>query len=156
MNEELYLRNATIKDAKLLYDCKNDAITIENSFIKKKVTWEEHIKWLSEKLIYNNKCKILIAFTKYNYEIGQIRFDKIHKKVLIDYCVSKQYRGKGYGKKILKLGCEKILAEWKDINILIGKVKTTNLASISIFEKLGFKRKNLKNYIMFYYKINKK
>jgi RimJ/RimL family protein N-acetyltransferase len=52
----------------------------------------------------------------------------------IDYTISEQYRGKGFGNKIINL----LQVKSGNINLL-ARVKNNNIPSIKIFTKNGFK-----------------
>ncbi len=75
--------------------------------------------------------------------IGTIHLDYNEEKrtYLISYNIGSQFRGKGYGTKILSLVEREARKERKqgiDAISLIGEVKKDNCASIRCFEKNGY------------------
>jgi len=130
------LREATIDDARQLFEWANDPIMRANSFSQKNIDWDEHINWLDKRLSSDNS-KIFIAMIK-DENIGQIRFDKNCNDVLIDFFIDNKFRGKRLGTQMLFSGCEKVLESWKNVGNIIGEVKQNNLASCKVFTKAGF------------------
>ena len=149
------LRKANIKDAELLFNWVNEKEVRENSFKTNTIEWEDHIKYL-ENIVKKSSVFIFIAEIK-NNPVGQIRFEKKHSNYLIDYSVDRNYRGQGIGKKILIEGTSLIEStDYYPITFL-AKVKSKNIASKIIFEKLGFNKKAIMNStILFELKITKK
>lgn len=122
---------ATIKEAELLFEWVNDKEVRQNSFNSKDISWEEHKKWFKKKLDDKN-CKIFI-FYENDIPIGQMRLDKINTDWFIDYSISHEFRGKGYGAKMVNSVKDSIKE-----SPLIAKVKSGNKASSKTFEKCGF------------------
>ena len=83
-----------------------------------------------------NKKSTLYVFKNREAAIGQVRFDKQNKIVMISYSISKKFRGRGLGKKMLAMAIKKYKSGKKII--LIGEVKPKNLSSIKIFRSMGF------------------
>ena len=131
------LRKATIDDAKLLFDWTNDDKVRRTAVIKKKIEWDEHVNWLTYKL-QSNQSYIYILTNENNENIGVIRFDKNNNVFIISYSIDKLHRKKGMGYLMLQLGLKKILENEFQCKFL-ASVQTDNIASIKIFEKLGFR-----------------
>ena len=134
MNE---LRRATIHDAKLLFEWANDDEVRATAIVKKKIEWDEHIAWLTNKL-QSDLSHIYILTDDENENVGVIRFDKDGDTFVISYSVDKRHRGKGVGSLILQMGIEKI-SENEPQCKFEASVQADNIASNRIFEKLGFK-----------------
>ena len=73
--------------------------------------------------------------------VGQIRFNIFNKQAFIDYSLDKIVRERKWGKKIIDLGIKNL--NLSKINAINAKVKKNNLKSMSIFNNLGFEKKNL-------------
>ena len=146
INFQLEVVDANLEHAQLLFDWANEQTVRNNSLNNEPIKWENHLKWLS-KNIESEKNKIFIFFNN-GKPIGQVRLDLIGDQWLIDYSVDKDYRGKGIGSKIIK--------KTIDLNSdkkLKAEVKKLNIASLKVFEKLGFKMKanNEKEILEFYF-----
>lgn len=141
--EDLRLRKAKLKDAKKLFEWRNEEETRKNSFSSKPVCWEDHLKWLEKKLSDEN-CYFYILEDGVK-EIGTIRLDVDPETCLaeISYNIESSCRGKGYGKKLLFLAEQKIKEQNKAdlvrIETLGGNVKPENKASAKCFLENGYK-----------------
>lgn len=70
---EIVLRRASMEDAELLFQWKNDKTTIENSISKRGVTMEEHLRWLEG--IVDNPTRQLFILEVDGMAAGQLRLD---------------------------------------------------------------------------------
>lgn len=136
MNEQLTFRKATMKDAKILFDWRNDPMARENSISTQKVIWEEHADWLSKKL-KDSQSQIFILLKNNVQPVGQVRFDIFDKVGTVSISVASSLRGLGYGKEGLKILSEYVLS-LKIAKILKAYIKKTNTASLGIFLYAGF------------------
>lgn len=117
------LREATMEDAKLLLEMKNDPVMRKFSIAtNKKIKWQDHIKWLKKNLQYT-------YMIEYGGEpVGDIRIkdNEVAIKILDGY------RGKGISKVILQSVCEKY-------DFLTAKIVDGNVPSMRLFLGCGFK-----------------
>lgn len=134
---KLIIRRAEINDITKYYEWVNDPYVRKYSFNSNLVTWEQHEKWFTSKISDPN-FTFFILDNLNNESIGQVRFQKIDdSNFLISISVASEYRGSGYGEKILKLSCDHFKLEHKSINIH-AYIKIENVGSKIIFEKTGF------------------
>jgi len=130
---KLILREVTAEDVYQLFNWTNDKTVRENSFSVESIKWQDHLDWFNNKL-NSDRSKIFIL-TQENDSIGQIRFDLIEDESwLINYSIDKNFRGSGYGSKIVEMAIKSFSNSTK----LTAKVKKSNLASARVFQKLGF------------------
>jgi RimJ/RimL family protein N-acetyltransferase len=94
------------------------------------------VKWYKSKLEDKN-CNILIICNYLNEPIGQVRFEFYGKDAIVDFSVSKKYRGKGYSKEVLKIGINSLSEKGKGYCVK-AYVKKDNIKSQKVFEALGF------------------
>lgn len=140
MVEEFIIKHATIDDMKDVFDLSNDDLVRQNSFNQEKISWEDHQIWFKKKLEDKN-CLFFVIRDLDNNLISQIRFDKINNSEGdISISISPQFRGKGYGVKILKSVSEKLLTE-QNVQKVNAYIKPENKASQIIFTKAGYKLK---------------
>lgn len=129
------LKKVKQEDIKLLFKWVNDAEVRKNALNTDLIEWENHFKWFTNKLS-NSKSKIFI-FENENTKIGQIRIDKVDKdRWVIDYSIDKDHRGKGYG----FLMTNALLRRYNNFKFL-AIVRSENIPSQKVFEKLKFSRK---------------
>ena len=124
----MYLRKATMDDAGIILDWRNDPQTRAASFSGDEISYESHVKWLRGKLA-SKDCAIFILVDGQE-RIGQIRVDKIDRIGEISYMIAPEKRNRGYGRKILGLA-EQMAGD--DIKVLAGLVMNHNEASMRCF-----------------------
>ena len=136
-NDKMYLREVDLSDMTLLYRWVNDSVVRHSAFQDKEIEYEEHKAWF-QKVLNDKTVKIYILMVGI-LAVGQVRVDFDGKIGLIDYSVSKEFRGKGYGKEILLLLEKQIRKSYGKCKKLIGCVKKNNIASQHVFSAIGYK-----------------
>lgn len=136
-DKELRLRLATLKDADLLFCWANESIIRKMAFDSSVIVYEEHLNWFKKKLISIDSL-IYIAELDDKVAIGQVRFDLTDDTdAVIDLHLTKRYRGKGLGGKVLTDAVHKFIID-KKVKIINAYIKRENLASYYTFLKSGF------------------
>lgn len=130
-------RKATSNDAKLLFEWANELGVRSASLNQDPIQWEAHEKWLTAKLENEEECYFLIVENLDGKPVGTVRFDGNHGDWKVNYSISKEWRGKGLGSKVLRVAIHHLLVERKCRSIS-AVVKTDNFSSLRVFEKLGF------------------
>lgn len=130
----IMLRRCTYSDMDIIYKWINDDEVRNNSFNSDYIEYEVHIKWFNEKINSNNIYMYIILNN--NKEIGTIRLEKHNSKAIISYLISNEYRGKGYGNKVIDLIKKEAIIN--NIDILEAIVKKDNIVSRRIFINNGF------------------
>ena len=140
------LRKFENKDLLSLYNLRMDYLTRKYAINQNVFNFRQHQKFF--KIKQNPKTKIYIYYSNHNF-VGQVRLDKLKNCFEIDYGINSIYRNKRLSYKMLKLVLDKI----KNSKLkFIAKVKRNNLASIRIFEKLGFNLISKQNKIIIFEK----
>lgn len=141
-NHELIL--ATEEYCDLLFKWTNDEEVRLNSFNSEVLKYEEHKKWFKSKIESNNT--IIYIYKARSQDIGVIRLEGMEdNSYVINYSITKEYRKKGYATDLLKL----IKERYKE-QLLIGKVKKENIASIKAFIRAGYVMKEEYDIYIFY------
>ena len=130
----IMLRRCTYSDMDIIYKWINDDEVRTNSFNSDYIEYETHVKWFNEKINSNNIYMYIILNN--NKEIGTIRLEKHNSKAIISYLISNEYRGKGYGNKVIDLIKKEAIIN--NIDILEAVVKKDNIVSRRIFINNGF------------------
>lgn len=92
----------------------------------------------------------MILENSLNFPLGSIRIDmKENNNGIISYLIDPLYHGRGYGKIMLSLLEIYIRENAIPIEHLIGFVMENNIASIHIFEALGYTKSKDKNDLKF-------
>jgi len=138
-------RNVEEKDLNLFYEWVNDTDVRNNAINPRKIKFEEHSDWF-KKIIKSKTSKIYVVEDQKGTPIGQIRFDFKDEEFVIDYSIDSNFRGKGYGKFIVEYGVQKLIAQLnKPIIRITASVKKQNIASLKVFNSLGFNILNRNN-----------
>lgn len=132
----MIIRKATISDCDIYFEWVNDSVVRKSAFKRDLIEWKNHKEWFADKI----NCKNSFLFIAENNQdkIGQVRFDYLNSISKIDYSISKEFRGKGYGKEILQKSIDKVISESKKIKKFEANVRIENVASRKIFSSLGF------------------
>lgn len=145
MNGKIEFKKATNLDSELLFEWRNDPITIQNSITQRGVEKNEHERWFYNAQ-QNGDIKIYIAFIG-DAPIGMVRFDKKEfNSAELSWNISPKFRGKGFGKKVVILATDLFKGR------LEAKVLIANVASFKIAVDAGFKEKNRDDLIIYFEK----
>ena len=146
-------QDSSIIKAKNFNDCidlfklYNEEEVIKNSFTQKKISFKNHLNWFKKRILLQKSY--IYIFRINNLCVGQVRFDLIKKgKALIDYSISKIFRGRGWGKLMLAQAMHEVNKK-KRLKYFKAKVKKNNYKSIKIFDSLFFFKKTRGRYIEF-------
>lgn len=144
----LLLRTVNAEDVDLLYAWANDPVVRRNAFHTEPIAYENHVEWFAEKLADKSVYHYILCAGE--IPVGQIRLDTAGGEALIDYSIGAQYRGKGYGSRMLALVKEQLaIDKIPGVTKLVGQVKYENRASARVFEKCGFTKMQREGYIQY-------
>lgn len=118
------IRPATIDDAKLLFEWRNDALTCAMSRNAAPVEWQQHVDWLSARLM-REKPNLFIAVMD-TRAVGTFRVDDDE----ISYTIAPDCRGYGFSVQML-------MAARKAFGVLRAQIYECNVASIKVAERAG-------------------
>ena len=140
------IRRATAADAQQYFDWANESSIRANSYSAQPIAWETHIRWFNQKLS-DSSVYLYLFLNEEGEPAGQIRFDVNQSEAVMSYAIGEAHRGKGYGRQIMVEGMEHLAADYPPRPLtIVGYVKNTNIASKTIFNKLGFIAYSTDNY----------
>jgi RimJ/RimL family protein N-acetyltransferase len=118
------LRAATLDDAKVLLEWRNDPLTRAMFKTSDVVEWDEHVRWLSARLS-RSEPHLYVAEVD-GVPAGTIRIDGD----ALSYTVAPGQRGRGVATRML---------QWarSEFGVLRAEIKPDNLASIRAAERTG-------------------
>ncbi|MEO1518362.1 MAG: GNAT family N-acetyltransferase [Bacteroidota bacterium] len=133
----MQLRKATTTDAMLYYNWANDEAVRKNSLRQNRIEWEHHRNWFAQKL--QSEQSYLYILEEEGIPVGQIRYDIADGEAIIGFSIDRAWRGQGMGKAILQKSIPMFQQEIRDrVQGLKAVVKHNNIASLKVFESLGF------------------
>lgn len=134
MKDKLNIRDIRAEDVDLLYKWTNDELVRKQSFSSEVIPYEGHCNWFQKKIKDKNSVLFIVEIDK--EPVGVVRFDIVEYSATIGVSIDKEYRGKGLGSEIIKIG---VLSYFKKNEFpILATIKKENLASIRSFEKAGF------------------
>lgn len=146
------LRYATKEDLDITYCWAKDPKIRKYSFNQNEIEREEHVEWFSQKL-KDKDCFYFIMEDVTGEPLGSIRIDLKENEGLISYLIDSNCFGKGLGTEILRLLEQKIKEDSLPVYLLNGYVYKDNIASIKIFQKLGYNYIDEKDQFKFFKKL---
>lgn len=132
------LRKASMEDAKLLFDWRNDPITRAASHQTGELVFSEHCAWLEKALLTRD---IYIAEID-GIPVGTVRADA-GKPTELSWTVAPHRRCKGLGTRI-------VMAALALHSPARAEIKADNAASIRIAEKVGMRLTKVEGGVMHY------
>jgi RimJ/RimL family protein N-acetyltransferase len=147
VKEYLELRPANLQDCELVFGWANDAENRKWSFTTESIPWETHQKWYKESL--ERKDRELLICYRMGTPIGQLRLDISGKEAVLSYSIAKEYRNRGYGAELLRVGEAWVRLEKPDIKCLIADTKPENQASGSILVENGYVKEAKEGFVRY-------
>lgn len=132
----LELRQATERDATLLFEGRNAAPVRQWAFNRDLIDWDSHVAWLESSLA-NPQRLILIGDTPRG-PIGMVRYDREGDSVEVSIYLFEGHAGVGWGQVLLGSGERFVRRHWPDIRIIRAQVLAENAVSVSLFQKAGY------------------
>lgn len=129
MNETITLRPATMDDADILLEWRNDPETRKASHNTAEVRRDDHVSWLSRTL-GNPHCRLYIA-EENGQPVGTVRADFADGVWKLSWTVSPSARGRGVAKRMVALVANEISEPIR------AEVKAGNTASARVAEHAG-------------------
>ncbi len=138
--ELLIARPALPEDVETYFRWVNDTEVRKNALQSEPITWKIHQGWFTDRLA--EPTSLLLLFSVLNQPCGQVRFDSGGHSAFIDISLDQEFRGRGFGSRMLYLAEEQLRLRKPGITQVIAWVKINNTASVRLFEKSGYKKTN--------------
>jgi len=136
MQSEIELRRTTQNDYHFLWQLANDVQTRQASFDNASIPLDAHIEWFASKMADPNAI-LYTATDAVGTPLGYTRFQRDRDAATISLSLTKEHRGRGLGRTLLLLSCERLFAE-TDVLKIDAYVKPDNEASLNLFSSAGF------------------
>lgn len=128
----LRLRTATLADAEMLLQWRNDPLTRQESLTSSEIKLEQHLSWLIT--VLESDDRLLLVAEIDGQAVGTVRADfrTGRHSAELSWTVAPSARGRGLGKEMVRL-----LADYLASYRLYARVKTGNQASHAIAAHAG-------------------
>jgi spore coat polysaccharide biosynthesis predicted glycosyltransferase SpsG/GNAT superfamily N-acetyltransferase len=145
----LVARPATLKDARLLWQWRNDPATRAGSRSSAEVPWDDHLRWLTDSLTRTDR--LLFVAQDLSGPVGTVRWDLAAGSEgepgaaawEVSITVAPQRRGQSLGHPLLRAG-ERALLQVAPllprarVPAYLAVVHRDNVASVRLFESSGY------------------
>ncbi len=135
------LRPVEERDVDILFNWFHDPDSRQNSLGTNEVGWFDHLRWFLRRLHGDSGPYYIMEL--YGLPIGQIRFDFTGHDFLLSYSIDRDFRARGFGRLLVEHGVAKLASQ--GITRVRALVRSSNVASIRIFESQGFSRAETTN-----------
>jgi len=132
----LRLRKVRSSDCGILWTWANDPSVRSVSYNVDSIPWSSHVEWLNSKLVDPNVL-FYVAVDQDDIPVGQLRYDIDGEVATVSISLDAQFRGRGYGPTILKLG-SRLLFRSSRVSQVHAKIKPGNENSVHAFCSAGF------------------
>lgn len=138
LERRLSIRRVTAEDSERIFEWANESAVRQHSLNQSEIKPEEHQAWFSRKVTAPDARMYILELE--GKPVGQIRFDIdiMRSQAAIGYSVDADFRGRGLGAAITRLGIFALRAGRPDITEIKAVVKATNVPSQQVFEQLNF------------------
>jgi spore coat polysaccharide biosynthesis predicted glycosyltransferase SpsG/RimJ/RimL family protein N-acetyltransferase len=144
----LAARPATMHDARLLWQWRNDPVTRAASLSSEEVSWDDHLGWLAESLTRTDRMLLVVEDpVSSGGSVGTVRWDlrllsQGVREWEVSITVAPERRGRSLARPLLRAG-EVMLAEAArssatGVTAYLAVVHIENGASLRLFETSGY------------------
>lgn len=140
----MILRAATLADARVLYEWRNDPSTRLGMHTTARFDYPSHCEWLTRSLETGTR-KIYIAEVD-GTPVGTVRTDLVEGMTEFSWTISPEHRGRGFGKQMVTMAVALVAGP---IHV---EVKSGNVASARIAEEVGLRREREENGVVHYFR----
>lgn len=133
---EVNLRNVVFGDCKFFYECRNDKESRKNARNTGFINYSEHEFWFRKAI--NNNSLVFYVGEKNNERIGVVRFTYGNPTEIAIH-LHPEKRRQGYGTILLRESIKDFIKKNLEEKVLMATIRPSNIGSIRIFEKAGFR-----------------
>jgi spore coat polysaccharide biosynthesis predicted glycosyltransferase SpsG/RimJ/RimL family protein N-acetyltransferase len=137
----LLVRPATLRDARLLWQWRNDPATHAGSRSSTQVSWDDHLRWLTASLTRTDRMLLMVEDpVRAVGPVGTVRWDlerKGEREWEVSITVAPERRGQSLARRLLR-AAEVALSSRTDVSAYLAVVHRDNLASLRLFETSAY------------------
>ncbi|SFM23559.1 Spore coat polysaccharide biosynthesis protein SpsG, predicted glycosyltransferase [Gracilibacillus orientalis] len=149
IDDNYRLRNVKKEDIYQVYNLSNDPTVRYFSLNQREISWANHTEWFSKVRNDQNYLFLIIEDINGNF-VGQIRFEIDEENASISISFNEEHRGKGLGLTLLFKSIKKLNSDFQNISKIIAYIDKSNHASKKLFERAGFKCRDIEGAFLKY------
>jgi len=134
----LHVRQATLDDAKLLFDGRNAHAVRRWALQPEPISWSQHQAWLAASL--TNAQRLLLIAEAADGPVGMVRYDRHGAEADVSIYLFEGRFGLGWGRALMAAGEDVALGHWSGLDVIKAQVLGTNQASIRLFRDAGYQQ----------------
>lgn len=136
MNDAIQLRQATLDDARQVWEWRNEADTRAASFNQESIVYEDHLQWFRQKL-GDSQARLLVAVGADKRDVGYARLDLAGEVAEIHVSLDKGHRGRGLGSVFIRVVADYAV---KDLRVrrVVAHIRQGNERSVAAFLSAAF------------------
>lgn len=132
---KIKVRPANLNDAQRIWEIRNEPAALAVAASQDIIPLAQHVAWFNNKYLAGKGSICFVAEVDQNV-VGYSRFD-LHKDHYVNsIAIASSMHGKGIGTLLLKQSIEQL----KSPIPIHAEVRKFNIASIKMFERVGFKK----------------
>jgi UDP-2,4-diacetamido-2,4,6-trideoxy-beta-L-altropyranose hydrolase len=135
---EVEVRAAEASDCDRVWSWRNDPDTRKWSNDQRSIAVEDHRNWFAGAL--NDEQRMLLIGQDARGSVGFVRFDLAGTEAAVSIFLAPARRGEGLGRNLLAQAIRRLTVDQPLTSTVRAQVVSGNLASIRLFESLGFSR----------------
>lgn len=138
--EPVRLRRATEADAEVIREWRNDPATRAMSIDQDPVPLPQHLAWFHRAL--EDPHRVLLIAEQEGTPVGMCRFDVAEDGAQAEVSINlaPERRGRGLGSAVLSGALRALVETGSGIRRVTAVIRPENVASVRLFESLGFVR----------------
>lgn len=134
--EALTARPAEKRDAKVVFELRNEPASRSNSLTSTELDWDSHVTWFEERLA--DPCSRIYILEHGTTPVATVRFQlNASGQTMTHIVVAPEFRGRGVAQSALQMTVPAALRELHLAEIH-AVIKKSNPASVAAFKKSGF------------------
>ncbi len=134
--EELKIRRASISDAAVLFEWRNDVRTRKYFRNSGPLSLSGHMSWFSQTLA--NERSVLLVLSCGEDPVGCLRFDIDGEKAEVSIYLDPSRHGQGWGTRALRQAMDWMFSEHPQVTLFTAEVLEQNTASAKLFQRCGY------------------
>ncbi|MBD9598859.1 UDP-2,4-diacetamido-2,4,6-trideoxy-beta-L-altropyranose hydrolase [Pseudomonas sp. PDM10] len=132
----LPVREATLDDARLLFEGRNAEAVRRWSLDSRIIDWPSHLAWLAASL--NSEQRLLLIAEAGDGPVGVLRYDLHGVNADVSIYLFDGRFGLGWGRALLARGEAFVTTHWPQLQAITAQVLPANQPSLKLFREAGF------------------